>query len=58
MFIPSLCPFLTAWLRLQARRDDLQASWPRRKQEGEPESAEVGDGGLRQAASTFFYIGS
>lgn len=58
MFIPSLCPFLAAWLGLQARGDDLQASWPRRKQEGEPESAEVGDGGLPQAASTFFYIGS
>lgn len=58
MFIPSLHPFLAAWLRLEARGDDLQASWPRRKQEGEPESAEVGDGGLPQAASTFFHVGS
>lgn len=53
MFIPSLCPLLAAWLRPEARRDDLQASWPRRKQEEEPESAEAGDRGLPQAASTF-----
>lgn len=58
MFIPSLCPFLAVWLTLEARRDDLQASWPRRKQEGKPESAEVRDGSLSQAVSTFFYVGS
>lgn len=54
MFIPSLCPLLAAWLRPEARRDDLQASWSRRKEEEEePEPAEVGDRGLPQAAPTF-----
>lgn len=54
MFILSLCPFLAAWVRPEEMTSKPAGLGGRG---GEPESAEVGDGGLPQVASTFSYVG-